>query len=59
METLRFGMIKPPNTRAYIIDKLPAVVEATTVRQIDARKRNMDIDVKCTAKSRMKCRINL
>ena len=51
--------MKPPNTKIIIIAKLPAAIEGTTVRKIEAIKRNMDIDVRCTAKNRTNWRKNL
>ena len=45
--------MKPENTKTINIAKLPAVMEALLVWKIDARKRNMDNEDKCTAKRRM------
>lgn len=51
--------MKPPNKNTVNIDKLPAVEVETMVWPTEATKRNMDIDVKCTAKSRINWRKNL
>lgn len=59
MEILHFGITKPPNNRTDNIDELPAVIDAPTVWKTEAINRNMDIDVRCTAKSRRKWRKNL
>lgn len=37
--------MKPLNMKENNNAKLPATVEATAVRETDAKKRNMDIDV--------------
>jgi hypothetical protein len=39
--------------------RLPASVEATTVWKIEAIKRYIDVDVKCTKKNRRNWRKNL
>lgn len=39
--------------------RVPAVDEITIVWKTEAAKRNMDVDAKCTRKSRKKCRKNL
>lgn len=56
---LRLGMMKPPNNNPNGMAMLPANVAAAVVLQIDAKNRNMDIDVQCTAKNRINCRKNL
>ncbi|KAK3005015.1 hypothetical protein RJ639_016132, partial [Escallonia herrerae] len=52
VEALHCGMMKPPNNNKNINHKLAAVIEATSVWKADATKRNVDIEVKCTAKKR-------
>lgn len=59
MEILHFGITKPPNNKTDNIAELPAVIEAPTVWKNEAINRNMDIDVKWTAKSRRNWRKNL
>lgn len=56
---LRFGITKPLNTNIISIDKIPAVEATTIVRKRDAKKRNMDIDVKWRANNINKWRKNL
>ena len=41
------------------MDRLPAVIEATTVWKSEAINRNMDIDIRCTVKSKRNWRKNL
>lgn len=59
MTDLRCSIMKPPNKRSNRITKLPATIEASTVRKTEATKRNMDNDVKCTVKSRINWQMNL
>lgn len=59
MEISHFGITKPPNNKTDNIAELPAVTEAPTVWKKEAINRNMDIDVKWTAKSRRNWRKNL
>lgn len=58
-EISRFAITKPPNTEAITIVREPTAVEATAVWKTDATNRNMDVDVKCTRKSRRNWRRNL
>jgi hypothetical protein len=51
--------MKPPNNTRNNIAKLAAVNEALLVLKTEARKRNIDIEEKCTAKSRKNWRKNL
>lgn len=52
-------MTKPLNRKFNTSTRLPAVIAASTVWKTEARKRNMDVDDKCKAKSRINWKKNL
>lgn len=58
-ESWPLGIIKPQNRKLNNSDNIPATDDKTRVRETEAKKRNMDIDVKWTANNIMKCRKNL
>ena len=53
MITLRWVIMKPPNTNCKNTAKLPAVMAEVWVWKTAATKRNIDNEDKCTAKRRM------
>lgn len=46
---LRRGTMNPPNRNISIRTKKPQVDAVTIVRKIEAMKRHMDVDARCTA----------